>query len=77
MMLLALISPVLAIGVVMVLEVFETWTLGGQNGQRSQGQPSRRLQSPQKGQAPIGSPGLGSPVGLIRGSHWTSPSTSN
>jgi hypothetical protein len=29
MMLLAFISPVLAIGLVMLLEVFETWTLGG------------------------------------------------
>jgi hypothetical protein len=29
MMLLAFISPVLAFGLVMVLEVFETWTLGG------------------------------------------------
>jgi hypothetical protein len=29
MMLLALITPVLALGLVMVLEVYETWTLGG------------------------------------------------
>ena len=53
MMLLALASPVLGIGLVMVLEVFETWTLGGPN---RPAQPPRQLQSPQKCKTPGGIP---------------------
>lgn len=46
MMLLAFASPVLAIGLVMVLEFLETWTLGGPKQPAQPGQPSRWLQSP-------------------------------
>jgi hypothetical protein len=61
MMLLAFISPVLAIGLVMVLEVFETWTLGGPKRPAQPRAAIAEATSPQKGQAPIGSPSLGSP----------------
>lgn len=53
MMLLAITSPLLAIGLVMVLQVFETWALGGPNRPARQ---SRQPHSPQTRQAPGGSP---------------------
>ena len=45
MMLLALASPVLGFGLVMVLEFLETWTVGGPKQPTQPGQPSRWLQS--------------------------------
>jgi hypothetical protein len=50
MMLLAFASPFLAIGLVMVLELLETWTLGGPKQPAQPGQPSRWLQSPRSEQ---------------------------
>jgi hypothetical protein len=40
MMLLAFTSPVFAIGLVMVLEFLETWTLGGPKQPAQPGHPS-------------------------------------
>ena len=52
MMLLALASPVLGFGLVMVLEFLETWTVGGPKQPAQPGQPSRWLQSPRSERHP-------------------------
>jgi len=44
MMLLAITSPLLAIGLMLVLQVFETWALGGPN--RPEGQSRQPHRSP-------------------------------
>jgi len=53
MMLLAIISPFLGIGLMLVLQVFETWALGGPNRPARQ---SRQAHRPPTRQAPGGSP---------------------
>lgn len=53
MMLLAITSPLLGIGLMLVLQVFETWALGGPNRPARQ---SRQPHHPPTRQAPGGSP---------------------
>jgi len=53
MMLLAMTSPLLAIGLVMGLQVFETWALGGPNRPTRQSRPPH---GPPTRQALVGSP---------------------
>jgi hypothetical protein len=70
MMLLAISSPLLGIGLVMMLQVFETWALGGPNepAHHSQ-QPHSALTIPRSGgqtahrtdQIPLADAGRGSP----------------